>query len=77
MINAEDKIIQKLVEIDEKLGTFVTKNELADFKDQIMTRLDQHTAILERLDQERVFTIDRVKRIEHDVERIKLELKLV
>ena len=75
-MNAEDKIIQKLVEIDQKLDTFATKLELADFKDQMMTQLDKHSVILDRLDQERVFTIDRVKRIEDDVEKIKLELKL-
>ena len=42
----------------------------------MMTQLDKHSVILDRLDQERVFTIDRVKRIEDDVEKIKLELKL-
>lgn len=54
-MNNEDKIIQKLVEIDEKLDGFVTKNELADFKDQVITTLDRHSAILDRLDQERIF----------------------
>jgi hypothetical protein len=48
-MDAADKIIQKLVKIDSKLDTFATKLELADFKDQVMTTLDRHSAILDRL----------------------------
>lgn len=64
-MNNEEKIIQKLVEIDEKVTSIGTQTtELIAFKEYATNVLDKHTATLERLDQERIFTIDRVKRIE-------------
>jgi len=76
-MNAEDKIIQTVVEINEKVTSIsVQTTELIAFKEYATNVLDQHTVTLNRLDQERIFTIDRVKRIEDDVERIKLELKI-
>ncbi|KKW17528.1 MAG: hypothetical protein UY58_C0002G0014 [Candidatus Magasanikbacteria bacterium GW2011_GWA2_50_22] len=72
----EDKIIQKLVEIDQKLEGVATKDELSGFRQDVMDGLDKQLVILQRLDQERLFSIERVKRIEEDVERIKLQLRV-
>ncbi|MFH0951907.1 MAG: hypothetical protein V1838_01825 [Patescibacteria group bacterium] len=44
--------------------------------DDIMTTLDGMATILVRLDQERLFTIERVRRIEDDVTMVKKHLKL-
>lgn len=52
-MNNEEKIIQKLVEIDEKVTNIgVQTTELMEFKDYTTNILDKHSAILERLDQE-------------------------
>ena len=67
----ENKIIQKLVEIDQKIDELkadvATKADLREFR----TVLDNQGQILQRLDQERIFMIERVKRIEADVEHVK------
>lgn len=76
-MNNEDKIIQKLIEIDEKVNNIVVE-QLVMKKDihNIYTQLDQQSVILKRLDEERVFTIEWVRRIEADVERIKTRLQV-
>jgi DNA repair exonuclease SbcCD ATPase subunit len=65
----EGKILQKLVEhdgrferIEYRLDQFATKREFND-------RLDEMMVILKRLDQERVFTSEWIKRIESEVEQ--------
>lgn len=72
---SEEKIIQKLLEHDERFDSLVTKNEFHEFKDQILTGLDQAMTILKRLDQERIFTIEWVKRIEKEVKEHSSEIK--
>jgi len=72
----ENKIIQKLIELDEKIDKLPSQ-EYADVRfDDVMSTLDAHTQMLECLDQERLFTIERVKRIEDDVKRLKVHSKL-
>jgi len=39
--------------------------------------LESHTGMLNRLDQERMFTINHVNRLESDINKIKKQLKLV
>ncbi len=72
----EDKIINKLVEMDEKIdrmqSIMATKADL----EPIYDALDQQGQILQRLDQERLFTLERIKRIEADVENMKAVLKI-
>lgn len=51
-------------------GKFVTK-------DEFNTRLDDVITILKRLDQERVFTIEWIRRIESDMSLVKNHLKLI
>lgn len=48
---------------------FVTKNEFH-------ARMDEVVTILKRLDQERVFTMEWIRRIETDVSMVKKRLKL-
>lgn len=72
----EDKILQKLVEHDERLDrieqSMATKADIRD----LHTVMDRALNILDRLDQERLFTVEWVKRIENDVEKIKKHLHL-
>ncbi len=72
----EDKIIQHIIEIkeqmgrlDEKMGRFITREEYLKHQDETM-------AILKRLDQERIFTIEWVRRIENDLEKVKQQLQI-
>ncbi len=71
----EDKIISKLIEHDRKLDEVVTKSEFNDFKDKVLTGQDKMMNILERLDQERIFTTAWVGRIEKEVEEHTREIK--
>ncbi len=70
----EEKVIQKLLEhdeqfdkIEEKLDKMVTREEYLQGQDEMMT-------ILRRLDQERIFTAEWVKRIEKEVEQHGIEI---
>lgn len=81
---SEDKIIQKLLEHDEQLSRIVTKDEFSDFRKETLQNQEEMITILKRLDQERIFTIEWVKRIEKEVEehrqeieKIKLKLKVI
>jgi len=47
---------------------FVTKEEFNEFKNEVYTRFDQVLAILTRLDQERIFTHQAIRRLEESVE---------
>lgn len=72
----EDKIINKLIEIDEKLDGFAKKSDLKELEERLVTQLDQQSVILKRLDEERHFTVEWVRRIEADVEKIKTHLQI-
>lgn len=51
-------IALEVVKNTETIKELVTKKEFAKFKDENFTRLDNMMTILQRLDQERVFTIE-------------------
>ena len=73
----EEHLDQRLNIFEERLGQkFVTKDEFNGRMDDMMNTMDGMTKILRRLDQERVFTIERIKRIESDVTMIKTQLHL-
>lgn len=55
---------------------FVTKDEFNSRMDDMATKMDGMTTILQRLDQERVFTAEWIRRIEADVTMMKKHLKL-
>ena len=82
-MNTEDKIIQKLLEIDEKMATKSRVDDLDKKVEGIMDGMDKQMVILKRLDQERIFTQEWIRRIEDEVKthsqelsRIKLQLKI-
>lgn len=72
----EDLIITKLVELGEAVGKLASNGRVDHLERQILDHFDEQMTILLRLDQERLFTIERVKRLEVDVERIKLRLQI-
>jgi|GEM_PF-1571435 len=83
-----DRITDKLFEHDEKFVSLET--EIKEFKAEYLRGQDQIMKILTRLDDERVFTVEAIRRMqdeldlqkrqinEHDVllSKIKLELKV-
>lgn len=83
----EDKIITKLIEHDDSLGKIVTKliehddrlermeTKMDGFltKEEYMNGQDKIMAILLRLDEERIFTMEWVKKIEREVEEQKIK----
>lgn len=66
--------------IGELRREFVTKDHfnatIAELRSDFMTRFDEMISILRRLDEERVFTLERIQHIEADVSRIKDHLHL-
>lgn len=75
-MDMQDKIIQKLVEMDSKLDSMVTSGRFGEFQDEVRTNFDNQSQILRRLDQERFFTSEHIRRIEADVEMLKRHLHL-
>ena len=56
--------------------TFVTREHFDASWNDIMNKMDGMMTILKRLDQERVFTLEWIRRIESDVSLVKKHLKL-
>jgi hypothetical protein len=80
----DNAILQKLQEhdrrfqtIDERLDQLLSKEEFATFRQNFYTMMDQAMVILQRLDQERVFTNERIKRIEADLAHQQAELRQI
>lgn len=78
---AEDIVLKKLEEHDKRFDKL--ENDFSSFRHEVLAGQDKMTEILERLDQERIFTTAWVSRIEKEVEantkeiaRIKTALKL-
>ena len=69
----ETKVIQKLIEHDKRFDQLVTKEEFSEFRDENFNRFDDVMVILKRLDQKRVFSNERVNRIEANVEALRAE----
>ena len=63
-MNKQDIVISKLLEIESKMDQFVTRVAFNDLRHDMTTQLEQQIVILQRLDQERVFTLDRVRTLE-------------
>ena len=74
--STQNRVILKLIEIDEKLNTKVSHDEFQQLRNEMLTNFDEQTVILNRLDQERVFAHERTNRIEDDVGRVKKHLHL-
>ena len=71
-----DKIALEVTKHTEAIKGVVTKEEFLEFKNENFTKLDNMTAILQRLDQERIFTIERIRHLEEEVSKIKTHLAL-
>ncbi len=69
-----DEIALEVTKHTEAIKGLVTKEEFVEFKDENLTRLDEMMTILRRLDEERLFTFEMVKRIEGEVERQRKEI---
>jgi hypothetical protein len=69
-----DKKILGQLATKQDLEKLVTKEEFSDFQNENLTRLDDVLVILRRLDQERVFSTERVNRIEGEVQQLRAEI---
>jgi hypothetical protein len=60
----QDTIVRKLVDIDARLDTMVTRDEFDRRMTEVGVTLDAHTVILKRLDEEMSVTHFRLDRLE-------------
>lgn len=65
-------ILKKLFEHDDRFDRIEKKAE--DFRDQMLTGMDKMMVVLERLDQERIFTTETIHRVQREVERQQKEI---
>lgn len=82
-INQLDKKIDQLTDyivngglIENLKEVFVTKADFTKVMNDISTKLDAILVIVSRLDQERLFMVQRMDRLESEVEKIKKVLKI-
>jgi len=72
----EDKIILEILnlkaDVKDIRETMATKNDIAD----LLAGQDKMIQILSRVDQERVFTNEKIRQLEADVKTIKLQLQI-
>ncbi len=71
-----DKIALEVVKHTEAIKNLVTRDEFDKKMDRVLDGQDKMTVILQRLDQERVFTIERIRHLEEEVNKIKSHLAL-
>ena len=71
-----DKIALEVTKHTEAFEGLVTKEEFGEFKNENFTKLDNIMTVLQRLDQERVFTVERIRHLEEEVNKIKAHLAL-
>lgn len=72
----EDLVINKLIQMDEKIDALIENQETFVKKDEFYAQMDKMMVVLNRLDQERIFTQQWVTRIENDVQRVKEHLHI-
>jgi len=76
----EDKVIGKLIGHDDRLqrieDDMVVVKEKVSLIDDLLLGQDKMMKILLRVDQERVFTNEKIKQLEADVKQIKLHLQI-
>ncbi len=71
-----DKITDKLLEHDETLKHIKEEMATRDDVDKILNGQDKMIQLFTRIDQERLFGNERMKRLETDVKMIKQHLQL-
>lgn len=72
-----NKLVVATFEVRDTISTLASKQELSVLREEVARGFDEQLVILQRLDQERVFTFERIRRIEEDVERLKVRLNIV
>ena len=72
-----DKLLIQVIKNSEVINEMVTKEEFNQFRHDVLSGQDKMMTILTRLDQERIFTTEWIRRIEGDVERNKGEIKRI
>lgn len=80
----QEYLDHRLGDFEERLDhKFVTKdhfngamNGVGRRFDDLMSKMDGMMVILQRLDQERLFSVEWIRRIESDVTKVKKHLKL-
>lgn len=72
----EEKIIEKLITIEERLSKLDDKIGGMITRSEFITAHEETVTFLKKLDQERIFTIEWVKRIEADLEKVKAHLNI-
>lgn len=70
---ADEQITQKLLEHDDRFDK--TDSKIDEFRGEFLQGQDEIMTILKRLDQERIFTAEWIKRIENDIEQQKEEIE--
>ena len=70
----EDKVINKLIEHDEKLQHIGSDMATKDDMRNVLDTLDDIATIAKRIDQERIFTTEWVRRIQDEVEQHQTEI---
>ncbi|MCL5774274.1 MAG: hypothetical protein M1536_07865 [Firmicutes bacterium] len=76
---AGDPIIEKLLEHDRRFDRLEEKfdKKIDSLRDEFLTRTDKILVILQRLDQERVFTNEAIRRLEEQQENQQKELNKI
>lgn len=69
----EEQIFKQLA-TKADLEELVTKEEFGGFRNENFSRLDEMMVVLRRVDQERVFTFEYVRRLESDIDRNRQEI---
>jgi len=65
----EGKIIQKLLDHDEQFENI--KTGILQLRSELINGQEEMITILKRLDEERIFTAEWIRRVEHEVEALK------
>jgi hypothetical protein len=65
-----DKILVKVVSMEEKMGDFATKEDLLEMKDEIIGDVDRFVKLHETLDLELVSLPHKYTRLEERVEKL-------
>jgi hypothetical protein len=72
----DDKISLEVLKHSEVINNLVTRHEFNEKMDKVIEGQDKMMVILARLDQERIFTIERIRHVEEELNKIKVHLAL-
>lgn len=75
----EEKIIKHLIRLEDKIDNVDLKidREIGSLRNEMNDKLDGILVIVQRLDQERIFTQRWIQRLEEDVKQQDKEIKLI